>query len=270
MNTPTSIPVVLAISGLDPTGGAGIQADIEALASMGCHTAPVITALTVQTTRDAAGYEAVDAALLRRQLEAILSDMTIAACKIGMPGSAAIVRVVHEVLSRHARIPVILDPVLVAGGGGSLADAETRDAMVELLLPLATLATPNHREAQALAPRAADIDARARELIARGAEFVLVTGADDPTDQVVNRLYDGNGLIEVFNWERLPGSFHGSGCTLAAATAGLIAHGAAPRAAVREAQEYTWETLRQGYHIGGGQAVPNRLFWALYDKGLSD
>ncbi len=268
MNPSASIPVVLALSGLDPTGGAGIQADIEALASMGCHAAPVITALTVQTTRDATGYEAVDAGLLRRQLDALFGDMAVAACKIGMPGSAAIVRVVHEVLGRHGRIPVILDPVLVAGGGGALADADTRDAMVELLLPLATIVTPNHREAQALAPQADGVDARARELTARGAEYVLVTGADDPVERVVNRLYDSAGLVEAFQWERLPGSFHGSGCTLAAAIAGLIAHGAEPRAAVREAQEYTWETLRQGYRIGAGQAVPNRLFWAVYDKGL--
>ncbi len=267
MKPPGTIPVVIAVSGLDPTGGAGIQADIEALASMGCHAAPVITALTVQTTRDAVYWEPVDAALLRRQLDAILSDMKIAACKIGMPGSAAIARAVHEVFAGQRDIPVVVDPVLVAGGGGALADEETRIAMLELLLPLATVVTPNTREATALVPDAADIDARALALAARGAEYVLVTGADDPGDAVINRLYDANGPVETFRWERLPGSYHGSGCTLAAATAGLLAHGAEPRAALREAQEYTWETLRQGYRIGHGQPVPNRLFWALPDKG---
>lgn len=267
MKRQDTIPVVMTISGLDPTGGAGIQADIEALASMGCHAAPVVTALTVQTTRDASSWQAVDAALLYRQIEAILSDMTVSACKIGMPGSVAIVHAVHGILAGHDQIPVILDPVLVAGGGGALADDETRTAMLELLLPLATIVTPNMREAAALAPEAADVDAQARALTARGAEHVLMTGADEPGDPVVNRFYDANGLVESFRWQRLPGSYHGSGCTLAAATAGLIAHGAEPRAAVREAQEYTWETLRQGYRIGGGQSVPNRLFWALPDKG---
>jgi hydroxymethylpyrimidine/phosphomethylpyrimidine kinase len=270
MMTATAIPVVVAISGLDPTGGAGIQADIEALASMGCHTAPLITALTIQTTGGALGYEPVDAGLLRRQLDAVLGDMTVSACKIGMLGSPAIVRTVHKVLRDHSHIPVILDPVLIAGGGGALADTGTREAMLDLLVPLATMITPNTREAGALAPQARDIDARARALVERGAEFCLVTGADEPTEAVINRLYDANGHVETWNWERLPGSYHGSGCTLAAATAGLIAHGTEPRAAVREAQEYTWETLRQGYRIGAGQTMPNRLFWALYDKGIAN
>lgn len=270
MNTQITIPVVIAISGLDPTGGAGIQADIETLASMGCHTAPIITALTTQTTRGALSWEPVDAGLLRRQLKAIFDDMTISACKIGMLGSPAIVRAVHDALRGHSQIPLILDPVLMAGGGGALSDPGTREAILELLLPLATIITPNNFEAEALAPHAADNDARARELCARGVEYILITGADEPTGPVINRLYDASGLIDTCEWERLPGSYHGSGCTLAAATAGLIAQGTEPRAAIREAQEYTWETLRQGYRVGAGQTMPNRLFWALYDKGVAD
>lgn len=266
MNLQTDLPVVLAVSGLDPSGGAGIQADIEALASMGCHAAPVITALTVQDTRNVTGYQTIGSDLLRRQIEAVLDDMPVSAVKIGMLGDAAIVRVLHDILGRQAAIPIILDPVLVAGGGGELADPEVRDAMLELLMPLATIVTPNHRELRALATRAADTGEGARRLTSSGAEYVLVTGADAGTDAVINHLYDQAGLVEAFSWDRLPGSFHGSGCTLASAIAGLIAHGTEPRSAVIEAQEYTWETLRQGYRVGAGQRVPNRLFWALHNK----
>lgn len=266
MGTQSSIPIVLAISGLDPSGGAGIQADIEAIASMGCHAAPVVTALTVQNTREALYYTAVDPALMRRQIEALFADMPISACKIGMLGSPAVARVVHDTLRDRPEIPIVLDPVLIAGGGGALADAPTRQAIIELLVPLATVVTPNHDEAMALAPGAKTPEDCARELVRHGAEFVLVTGADRDTEQVINLLHGEADLHQTFTWERLPGSYHGSGCTLAAALAGLIASGAEPVAAIREAQEYTWEALRQAYRIGAGQWIPNRLFWALSDK----
>lgn len=269
MSVHATIPVVLALSGMDPTGGAGIQADIESLASMGCHAAPVVTALTVQDTRRLTEYAPVDAGLLRRQIETLLADMPIAACKIGMVGSAENARVIHEILARHTNIPLVLDPVLVAGGGGAMADAATRTALTERLVPLATLVTPNESEARALVPTATDTAAAAQGLLALGAEYVLVTGADSAGPEVVNTLYGHHQQVETCRWQRLPGSYHGSGCTLAAAIAGLLAHGADPLSAAREGQEYVWETLRQAYRIGGGQAVPNRLFWALHEKGRS-
>ena len=262
-----TVPVVLAISGSDPSGGAGIQADIEALASMGCHTAPIVTALTLQNTRGASGYRAMDPELLARQMHMVCTDLPIAACKIGMTASAAIVEAVVEVLAEHAEIPVVLDPVLAAGGGGELSDEGTLSAMVERLIPLATIVTPNSVEARRLAPGARTLDECAAQILARGAEFVLITGAHEDTPLVVNSLYGEGRLIEAWPWERLPGSYHGSGCTLAAAIAGLLAYGATPEDAVRQAQEYTWEALRQGYSIGAGQRIPNRLFWAQPDKG---
>lgn len=264
-----SVPVVMAISGSDPTGGAGIQADIEALASMGCHAAPLVTALTVQDTRRFMGREAVAATVLVRQARAVLEDVTVAAVKLGMLGSPAIVEAVHTLLRDCADMPVVLDPVLVAGGGGELADAETIAAMCELLLPLTTVLTPNTVEARRLVPGADTLEGCAQALLGRGVEFVLLTGTHEDTPQVVNSLYGNGRLIDTFSWERLPGSYHGSGCTLASAIAGLLAHGAEPLNAVLEAQEYTWETLRQAYRIGQGQLIPNRLFWALYDEGLS-
>lgn len=269
VETRHSVPIVLAISGLDPSGGAGIQADIEALASMGCHTAPIITALTVQNTRGANGYQPVDPELIARQIHTVCADLPVAACKIGMIGSAEIAATVRAALADHTELPIVLDPVLAAGAGGSLADERTRAALLERLLPLATIVTPNTVEARRLAPAAETLDQCAHELLARGAEFVLITGAHEDTPLVINSLYGEGRLLEAWSWERLPGSYHGSGCTLAAAIAGLLAAGATPLDAVREAQEYTWETLRRGYSIGTGQRIPNRLFWAQEDKGTT-
>lgn len=261
------MPVVLAVSGADPSGGAGIQADIEALASMGCHTAPIITALTVQNTREASGYRATEPELIERQLRTVCADLPIAACKIGMIASAGIAATVRRVLAEYPDVPVVLDPVLAAGSGGALSDDETRAALLRELIPLATLVTPNSVEARQLVPQAETLDECARELLALGAEFVLITGAHEDTPLVVNSLYGDGRLIEAWPWERLPGSYHGSGCTLAAAVAGLLAWGARPEDAVREAQEYTWESLRQSYSISsGGQRIPNRLFWAQQDR----
>jgi hydroxymethylpyrimidine/phosphomethylpyrimidine kinase len=257
----------MAISGLDPSGGAGIQADIEALASMGCHTAPLVTALTVQNTRQASGYVATDAALLERQMRAVCADMTVAACKIGMIGSAAVATAAARVLTEHTDIPVVLDPVLAAGGGGSLADETTSRAILRELLPLATVVTPNTVEARQLAPAATTLEDCALALLDGGAEYVLLTGSHEETEQVVNSLYGDGRLLESWSWERLPGGYHGSGCTLAAAIAGLLASGSLPEEAIRQAQEYTWESLRQAYSIGSGQRIPNRFFWAHEREG---
>jgi hydroxymethylpyrimidine/phosphomethylpyrimidine kinase len=135
-------------------------------------------------------------------------------------------------------------------------------AFMDLLLPVTTVLTPNSLEARRLAPQAGTLDAAAQAILDRGAEMVLVTGAHEETPKVVNTLYRGAGAVDTFEWERLPSSYHGSGCTLAAAIAGLLAQGQEPVTAVREAQEYAWESLRHGYQISLGQHIPNRLFWA--------
>jgi len=262
MATQQTIPVVMTISGSDPTGGAGIQADIETLASMGCHAAPVITAITVQDTQDVKGYVAVDPTLLIQQSRAVLEDIAVSVFKIGMLGSVEIAEAVHTLLTDYPEMPVVLDPVLIAGGGSELADADIQDAMVTLLLPLTTILTPNSNEARLLAPEGDNLDACAQEILDKGCEFVLITGTHENTPHVTNTLYGNHRQIETFDWERLPGKYHGSGCTLSSAIAGLLAQGIDPFTAIHEAQEYTWEALKQGYRIGMGQFIPNRLFWA--------
>ncbi|GAB6040430.1 bifunctional hydroxymethylpyrimidine kinase/phosphomethylpyrimidine kinase [Endothiovibrio diazotrophicus] len=256
------IPVVLALSGHDPTGGAGIQADIEAMASMGCHCAPVITSIAVQDTRDVKELIPLDPTVVVAQARAVLEDMEVQAVKIGLLGSVQAVEAVHTLLTDYPKLPVVLDPILKAGGGTPLADEEVTEAIRQLLLPQTTLLTPNSEEARKLAPGADNLDACAQELMDRGAEFVLITGAHERDPQVINRLYGNRRFMEAFHWERLTDSYHGSGCTLAASLAGLLAQGLEPFSAVHEAQEYTWESLRNGYRLGMGQLIPNRLFWA--------
>jgi hydroxymethylpyrimidine/phosphomethylpyrimidine kinase len=261
------VPVVMVFSGNDPSGGAGIQADIEALLSHGCHTSPVVTALTIQDTQDVLGYTPLDGDLIIEQARAVLEDMPISVFKLGLLPTTEAVEAIHSILADYPEIPVVMDPVLASGSGTLLTDDEVLDAMTELLLPQATVLTPNSREARALAPEADNLDACAMALLERGAEFVLITGTHENTRDVANSLYTNRRLIETFTWERLDGSFHGSGCTLASSIAGLLAQGLEPFSAIHEAQEYTWQALAAGYRIGMGQQLPNRLFWARDEKG---
>jgi len=258
----SSVPVVMVFSGNDPSGGAGIQADIEALISHGCHTAPVITALTIQDTQNVIGYTPLDGELIMEQARTVLEDMPVAAFKLGLLTSSEAVLAIHSILKDYPDIPVIMDPVLASGNGNMLADDDVVENMCELLLPQATVLTPNSREARLLAPQADTLDACAMALLEQGAEFVLITGTHENTPEVKNTLYANNRIIDTFSWDRLEGSFHGSGCTLAASIAGLLAQGLEPFSAVHEAQEYTWQTLSEAYRIGMGQQIPNRLFWA--------
>lgn len=261
MPAPTP-PIVLCFSGLDPSGGAGISADIEALASLGCHCAPIITVLTVQDTTNVHDMEPVDPDVIKAQAQAVLRDMNVAVIKVGLLGNPAVVSTVAEICANYPNIPLIVDPVLAAGGGAALADEVFIKSMKKSLLPLATLITPNAREAMMLFPDADNVDQCAEELLDLGCEHVLVTGADEPTPVVQNVLYSSEYETETFHWERLPAMYHGSGCTLAAACAGLLAQGLSMFDALNEAQEYTFNALRDGHALGQGQLIPNRLFWA--------
>ena len=263
---PSPVPVVMVFSGNDPSGGAGVQADIESLISHGCHTAPVITALTIQDTQDVIGYTPLDGGLIIEQARAVLEDMPVNAFKLGLLTSTEAVEAIHSVLADYPDIPVVMDPVLASGSGTLLTDDDVIDAMSELLLPQATVLTPNSHEARVLAPEADTLDACAMALLSNGAEFVLITGTHENTPTVKNTLYANNRVMDTFTWERLEGSFHGSGCTLAASIAGLLAQGLEPFTAIHEAQEYTWQSLSHGYRIGMGQKIPNRLFWAREDE----
>lgn len=257
----SDIPVVLVFAGNDPTGGAGLQADIEALSSMGCHAAPVVTAITVQDTTNVLHFQAVDAELVIQQARAVLEDMRISAIKIGMLGSEENISAIHSLLLDYPDIPVVLDPILRAGGGSELASSSLTEAMRLLLLPQATLLTPNSEEARKLAPQADSLSACAEQLQDLGCRYVLITGSHEPGQQVTNTLYGQHEILQVLNWPRLAADYHGSGCTLASACAGLLAQGQEIVELSLHAQTYTWQALENGYRVGMGQLIPDRLSW---------
>lgn len=257
-------PVVLCFSGFDPTGGAGITADIEALSSQGCIPAGVITALTVQDSCDVMAMEPVDPQLIVQQARAVLEDMPVNAFKLGLMGSEDNISAIHSLLIDYPDVPVVFDPVLASGGSGhALVDDVMLDAMLSLLIPQTSILTPNMRELLRLIPEADTPTAAAMALLEMGTEYVLATGADEQTKEVVNHLYGEHKLISEYEWPRLPNRYHGSGCTLAACLSGLLAQGMNVEDACVAAQEFTWHSLREGYRLGMGQHHPNRMYWAL-------
>lgn len=265
-------PIVLTFAASDPSAGAGMQADILTIASMGCHPLTVVTAITVQDTSGVDDVQPVDAELVMNQARTVLEDMPVAAFKIGLLGSVENIAVIAEIISDYSDIPLVLDPVLSSGRGDELANEDMLDAMRELLLPQTTILTPNSLEARRLIQDEdndednPDLAECARRIIQLGCEYVLITGTHENTPRVINSLYGEHGLIRSDSWPRLPGIYHGSGCTLASAIAALLANGLPMEEAVREAQEYTWETLKYGFRPGMGQHIPDRLFWAREDE----
>ena len=247
---PSAPALVLSFAATDPTGGAGLQADLLTLAAHGCHALSVVTAVTVQDTRGVHRMQVLESQLVAEQAQRLLDELPVAACKIGVVGSAANAQAIAALLAQRPRIPVVLDPVLASGRGDPLADAAVLAALLEHLLPRTTVLTPNTLEARALGGVAA--------CLARGCEYVLLTGTHAETTEVVNTLHGAGGMVREDRWPRLPGSYHGSGCTLAAALAARLALGDAVPQAARAAQEFTWRALERGFKPGGGQHLPWR------------
>jgi len=263
-----SPPIVLTFAATDPSGGAGLQADILTLSSMGCHALSVVTAVTVQDTVGVEDVMPREAEWVADQARSVLEDMPVSVFKIGLLGSVEIIAAIAEVVSDYPEVPLVLDPVLSSGRGDELATDDMVIAMRELLIPQTTLITPNSLEARRLAIDDGDdnddpaLEECSRRILTLGCEYVLITGTHENTPQVVNVLYSQEGVVRSDSWQRLPGTYHGSGCTLASAIAATIANGLPITEAVRDAQEYTWQALSSAYRPGMGQFIPDRLFWA--------
>lgn len=258
MNDRARRPVVLCIGGHDPSGGAGIMADAEAIQSAGAFAVTVVSALTDQDTCGLRRVYPQDAEQVAAQCRALIADSAPSTLKIGLLGSIPMVDVVEQLLDTQPRLPVVLDPVLATGGGQSFADAGLRQR-IGRLAGRCTLVTPNLPEARALTGAETADDCAAR-LLTAGAEWVLVTGTHDETPQVTNHLYGPRGYRRHWDWPRLAGEYHGSGCTLASAIAARLARGMDMVEAVGEAQDYTWNSLRLAFRSGRCQLTPNRLF----------
>ncbi len=265
-------PIVLTFGATDPSGGAGLQADILTIASMGCHPLTVVTAITVQDTGGVDDILPIDAEWVSDQARAVLEDMPVAAFKIGLLGSVENIAAIAEVISDYPDIPLVFDPVLASGRGDELTDEDMLDALRELLLPQTTILTPNSIEARRLIQDEdndednPDLAECAKRIVQLGCEYVLVTGTHEHTPKVINTLYGENGVVRSDSWARLSGIYHGSGCTLASAIAALLANGLSMNEAVKEAQEFTWQALQYAFRPGMGQHIPDRLFWARDDE----
>jgi hydroxymethylpyrimidine/phosphomethylpyrimidine kinase len=253
-------PVVFSFSGHDPSGGAGIQADIETVASHHCHSVGVVTALTEQDTRNVKKLIPQKPEDIISQAETLLDDLAVAVFKIGLIGHHDTACALATVLKQHPNIPVVLDPILAAGGGTSLANDDLIKAVIDLLLPQTTVLTPNSEEARKLTGLT-DLTECGLKLLELGCQFVLITGTHEDTTVVSNLLFHDSRLWETYHWDRLPASYHGSGCTLASSIAALMAQGLAALPAIEEAQEYVWNSLQDGFQPGSGQHIPNRFFW---------
>lgn len=269
----------MTFAATDPSSGAGLQADVLTLASIGCHPLSVVTAITVQDTLGVDNVMVFDADWVNEQARTILEDMHVSAFKLGMLGSVENIAVIAEIMADYPDTPLLIDPILSSGRGDELANEEMQAAMIDLLFPQATLITPNSLEARRLAfgddadyadeIENTSLDESAQRLLSMGCEYVLITGTHERSAEVVNTLYGEKGLIKSYSWERLPGSYHGSGCTLTSAIAACIAHGLTIEEAVAEAQEYTWQTLKAAFRPGMGQYIPDRMFWARDEEDES-
>jgi hydroxymethylpyrimidine/phosphomethylpyrimidine kinase len=256
------VKIALTIAGSDSGGGAGVQADLRTFAAHGVHGTCAITAVTAQSTVEVAAWVGLAPEMVVRQIETVVADMSVAAAKTGMLGTPEIVAAVAACLGR-LRLPyLVVDPVMVATSGGALMAAEAESVLLDEILPLATIVTPNVPEAEALlrAPvrNVSDMRAAARALVGRGAPAVLVKGGHLDED-AVDVFFDGRQLEEL-RVPRIPtGNTHGTGCTLSAAIAAQLANGLPLLEAVREAKSYVTEAIRGGYAVGRGAGVLDHL-----------
>ena len=243
---------VLVFAGLDPGGGAGLAADILAIAAQGAHPLPVATTLTAQDNNRVHAASPVDAAWIAHQAAPLLAAFEVRAVKLGIPGSAANAQAIADIIralrARRPTLPVVLDPVLASGHGDALGQGDAVKALGELLA-LATIVLPNLPESAALGVEAS--------------RQMLLTGGHAAGDTVVNRWLVDGSEARAWHWPRLPHAYHGSGCTLAAALAARLALGDAMEAALDAAQTYTHHALAQSYALAPGQRIPRRLLQSI-------
>jgi hydroxymethylpyrimidine/phosphomethylpyrimidine kinase len=268
-------PCVLVFAGLDPSGGAGIQADIQAIDAMGAHALPIVTTLTVQDNDRVYGITPVDPHIVQQQIERLINKIDIVAIKIGIVGSAAIAELIASCIStlreKNSQLPVVLDPVLASGHGDDL----TKEDAIQIIAPLrklATLITPNTLEAQKLINKfehtlthkhteqhTAEIQTieQQADLLMQDTPHVLIKGGHAQDARVINRWFSQEQQ-RSWSWTRLEGEFHGSGCTLASAIAAGLAQGWSMETSLEQAQTYTQQALESAFAIAAGQLIPQR------------
>ena len=256
MTSEERVPVCLTVAGSDSGGGAGIQADLKAFARCRVHGTCAITAITAQNTVGVELVTQVPGPTITAQVKAVASDMPIDAVKVGMLGDEPTIDAVVEALSLVGDAPVVVDPVMVSASGAVLLDRNAKAALIERILPLATVATPNLPEARELAGLGAGADSAdlARAIQALGPEAVVVTGGH--SEDGADVLFDGSGTLRIEGPRYAEGASHGSGCTHSSALAACLAHGAELAEAARWAREIASEAVANGLTGIGAGAGP--------------
>lgn len=253
---------ILVIAGSDSCSGAGAQIDLKTAAAHGVHAACALTAVTAQNTREVLGIQCVDADMVVLQMRAAFEDLDIAAVKIGMLGSGEVARAVADGLAAGPQVPVVLDPVLVATAGGQLTDADALTGALPSLLARAALITPNLPEAASLTGVDVVDEESASEaaaaLMGAGAQAVLLKGGHAEGEVLVDRLFARDGVRE-YRSKRLPGEYHGTGCSLSTAIACNLARGAGLEEAVAAAHAYFADALQHPIAQGHGSRIFNPL-----------
>jgi len=271
-----AIANVLSIAGSDPSGGAGIQADLKAFSARGVYGMAVITALTAQNTQGVSGVHVVPPEFVAEQIGAVFADVRVDAVKIGMIANAGIATAVADVLARHVDVPVVLDPVMIAKGGASLLTDDAMTVLKTRLLPLATIVTPNLPEAAALLgePEARDREEMANQalrLVGLGADMALVKGGHLRGMESPDVLASAAGLTWLEAPRVATRNTHGTGCTLSSAIAAELAKGALPQDAVAVAKTYVAGAIDAAdvLNVGSGHG-PVHHFHALWkSKGAA-
>ena len=254
--TATTLPTALTIAGSDSGGGAGIQADLKTFHALGVFGTSALTAVTAQNTVGVQAVQALDPAIVRRQIESVRTDLPPAAAKTGMLATAGIARAVVEGLRGFAA-PLVVDPVMVATSGDRLLDPAAVEAILDDLVPLATLVTPNLPEAAILADRPVrtrdEMAEAARAIVARGAGAALIKGGHGSGDEVADLLWDGE-RERVWRHPRIPtAETHGTGCTLSAAITASLAVGHALERAIDRGLAFTHAAIASAPGLGAGR-----------------
>lgn len=256
------LPVILTIAGFDPSGGAGIAADLKTFAAHNCYGVAALTALTIQNTQGVSRLEPVAAPLLAECIQSLLADGRIKAIKIGMLADRSNAQVVRRAIEMRADLPVVLDPVLRSSSGAELVTRDGFDFVRDELLKLATVSTPNLDEAAALTglriENIEDMKLAARRLVEMGARAAVVTGGH--LEKAIDVYFDGREM-ETFTGERVkPDNTHGTGCTFSSAIAANLALGRQLRDAVMLAKAYVAESIKKAYPVGPGRVPLNHLY----------
>ena len=253
---PVALPVALTIAGSDSGGGAGIQADLKVFMALGCHGASALTALTAQNTVGVTGVHEIPPAFVTEQIDAVASDLGVAAAKTGMLSSAPIIEAVADALEAHAIDRLVVDPVFVSKHGNALLAEDAVDALTKRMFPLASVVTPNLHEAGAIVgDEVASLDgmkAAARALHSLGPGAVLVKGGHLGDGDAVDVFFDGTDFVELRGPRYETEDTHGTGCALSAAIAARLAHGDELLAAVRFAKDFVSGAIRRSLRLGSG------------------